>query len=337
MFAFLQGYSTHAWGSLGMITGARFNWVKALLQWGQIEREGRGLYDWTDADRVVLSANQAGLRLIVRVEYTPSWARWDHNTAGPPDKFEDYGNFLNAMASRYKKGSPYGHIDAIEVWNEPNLAYEWGNNPPNPAEYTRLLSIANNGIKMADPSIIVITAGLSPTGTNNADAMPDDVFLQKMYEAGARGCFDVLGAHAPGYKAPPEVSPDEAAANPAYGGHRVFTFRRIEDLRSVMVRNGDAGRQIWLTEFGWTSDPVHPAYSWHAVSEQQKADYLVRAYQFARANWSPWIGVMSVWTLPRPDWSPDFEAYWWAIAEPGGQMRPAYNALKAARENGTLP
>ena len=122
------------------------------------------------------------------------------------------------------------------------------------------------------------------------------------------------------------MSPDEVAAGPEYGGHRVFTFRRVEDLRNVMVRNGDAGRQIWLTEFGWTSDPVHPAYAWHAVSEQQKADYLVRAYQFARANWSPWIGVMSVWTLPRPDWTPEFEEYWWAIAEPGGEATGLHRA-----------
>lgn len=198
------------------------------------------------------------------------------------------------------------------MWNEPNLAREWGNVPPNAAEYTRLLASANNGAKMADPSVVVLAAGLSPTETNDADAVPDDVFLQRMYDAGAKACFDVLGVHAPGFKAPPEMSPDQVAADPNYGGHRLFTFRRVEDLRNVMVRNGDAGKQVWLTEFGWTSDTVHPAYSWHAVSEQQKADYLVRAYQYARANW-PWIGVMCVWGLPRPDWNPEFEEYWWSV------------------------
>jgi len=175
---------------------------------------------------------------------------------------------------------------------------------------------------MADPSVLVLAAGLSPTETNDADAVPDDVFLQRMYDAGAKACFDVLGVHAPGFKAPPEMSPDQVAADPNYGGHRFFTFRRVEDLRNVMVRSGDAGRQVWLTEFGWTSDTVHPAYAWHAVSEQQKADYLVRAFQYARANW-PWIGVMCVWGLPRPDWNPEFEEYWWSVhSRPQRQSTP---------------
>ncbi len=33
-----------------------------------------------------------------------------------------------------------------------------------------------------------------------------------MYDAGAADYFDVLGVHAPGFKAPPEMSPDEVMA-----------------------------------------------------------------------------------------------------------------------------
>src|SRR5438034_10714086 len=80
--------------------------------------------------------------------------------------------------------------------------------------------------------------------------------------------------------------------------------------------NGDAARQIWLTEWGWTSDSVHPNYAWFAVSEQKKADNLVSAFQYARQNWSDWIGVMTVWTLPDPTWDTSREEDWWAIANP---------------------
>ena len=336
MFVFLMGYPTSADRDLRLIKDAGFSWGKTLIQWGQIESKGKGQYDWSQADMAVESAAREGIRLIARVDDTPSWARKDHKNNAPPDNYADYGDFINALVNRYKTGSPYGHIDAVEVWNEPNLAREWGDQRPNAAEYTKLLASANNGAKMADPSVLVLTAGLSPTETDNADAVPDDVFLQQMYDAGAKGCFDVLGAHAPGFKAPPEMSPEQVAADPNYGGHRFFTFRRVEDLRNVMVRNGDAGKQIWLTEFGWTSDSVHPAYSWYSVTEQQKADYLVRAFQYARANW-PWVGVMCAWGLPEADWSPNFEQYWWSITNPDGTPRPAYLALKAARENGTLP
>ena len=66
-----------------------------------------------------------------------------------------------------------------------------------------------------------------------------------MYDAGAAQYFDVLGAHGAGYKAPPDMSPDAVAADPSYGGHASFSFRRVEQLRDVMVRNGDA-RQAGL-------------------------------------------------------------------------------------------
>ena len=52
-----------------------------------------------------------------------------------------------------------------------------------------------------------------------------------------------------------------------------------------------------------------------------QADYLKRAYQYAAANWQPWIGVMSLLTMPNLDWMNDGnpndeEQYWWAIMEP---------------------
>ena len=58
-----------------------------------------------------------------------------HN--GPPDNLSDFGDFVYALVSRYKTGSPQGRVHAIEIWNEPNLAREWGNKPPNPASTSR--------------------------------------------------------------------------------------------------------------------------------------------------------------------------------------------------------
>ena len=133
------------------------------------------------------------------------------------------------------------------------------------------------------------------------------------------------------------MSPEQVAADPSYGGHRFFCFRRIEDLRNVMVKNGDSNKQIWLLEFGWTSDEVHPAYAWHKVSEAQKAQYIVDAYKWAATNWSPWIGVMTLWNLPDPSWTTDREEYWWSIANADGSDRPAYTQLKQARQSGYLP
>jgi len=185
---------------------------------------------------------------------------------------------------------------------------------------------------------MVISAGLSPTGTWNEQARPDDWYLESMYIAmnealgSSDGYFDVLGAHAPGFKSPPERDPAQVAADPDLGGQRAFAFRRVEDLRAIMVKYGDANKQVAILEFGWTSDPRPDSpYNWHAVSEQVKADYLVRAYQYARDNWSPWIGLMSLIYICDHDWTPEDEQYWWSISDPGWpefKPRPAYTALK---------
>jgi polysaccharide biosynthesis protein PslG len=119
--------------------------------------------------------------------------------------------------------------------------------------------------------------------------------------------------------------------------HPSFYFRRVEQLQQAMADRGDGARQIWLTEWGWTSDMVHPAYSWFAVNEDKKAANLVEAFQYARQHWTSWIGVMAVWTMPDPMWTEDREEYWWAIISPDGTPRPAYSRIREARASGLLP
>ena len=338
MQAFLWWRSETAHRDLGLIRDAGFTWVKQSFAWREIEGAAKGHFDWSRADRVVQQVNEFGLDLIARVDRQPQWAGGGYPHNGPPDNYQDYADFLYAMASRYK-----GRIRAYQVWNEPNLNIagrsEWGGRPPNPAEYTALLKVAYQAIKQADPNAMVISAGLSPTSRWDDQAMPDVEFLKGMYAAGAKPYFDVFGAHGAGYKVPPETDPAVVASDPALNNNdpspeerkRVYCFRHVEDLRQVMVENGDGDKQIALLEFGWTSDAVHPEYAWFRVTEEQKGDYLVRAYQYAQQHWSPWIGVMSLIYMPDPEWTQDKEEYWWAIIEPGYpelKLRPAYVALK---------
>ena len=330
MHAFLWYHPEVASRDLQVIRDAGFGWVKQVFGWRDIE-PSRGLFDWSHSDWIVDTCEEAGLKLLVRVDHQPEWAGGNYPTNGPPDNYHDLGDFLYAVATRYR-----GRIAAYEVWNEPNLASEWGGRRPRPMEYARLLFIAYPRIKQADPGALVISGGLAPTGTDSDLARPDDVFLDRLYHhmgGSSNGYFDLLGAHASGYKAPPETDPAEAAARADLGGHRCFCLRRVEDLRAIMVRHGEADKQIAVTEFGWTSDPRPGSpYHWHAVTEQQKADYLVRAYQYARSHWSPWIGPMSLIYIAKHEWTWNDEQYWWAITYPGWPEfypRPAYDALKA--------
>jgi len=323
---------------LGKVAGVGFNWQKTLFQWRLIEPV-KSQPQWGEAERVVKASNAQGIKVMARVDFQPSWARADGAHNGPPDDYADYGNFIFALVNHFRPGAGNGVIDAIELWNEPNLSREWGNaviSRESAADYVRLMCIGHEAAKRASASMTTISAGLSPTGTLNDEAADDTVYLQWMYDAGARNCFDVLGAHGAGFKAPPWIGPDELASNPEWGGHSSFGFRRVEMLRDVMVRNGDRAKQVWLLEFGWTSDPVNQAYAWHRVTEEQKATYIVEAYRWAAMNWAPWIGVMTLWTLAAPDWTAAREEYWWSITAPDGTNRPAYDALLRARRDGYL-
>jgi hypothetical protein len=320
---------------LSLVQEAGFRWVKQEFAWREIEGAGRGVFDWSKTDRVMDQIDSHGLKVIARVGVQPEWAGGDYPQVGPPDDYQDFANFLNALAKRYR-----GRIDAYQIWNEPNLAREWGDRPPNPAEYTELLKVAYQTIKAVDPDADIISAGLAPTTRSDQVAMPDTVFIQGMYDAGAAPYFDLLGAHGAGYKAPPETAPDVVADDPVLNNNdpsprelkRIYCFRHVEDLRAVMVANGDADKRVVLLEFGWTTDPRPDSpYAWHAVSDQEHADYLVRAFHYAKANWQPWIAVMSLIYMPNSQWGKEDEQTHWGVIYPGYPelyMRPAYMQLR---------
>jgi hypothetical protein len=322
--AFLWWRGEIADRDLTLMKNAGFQWVKQWFAWKDIEGAGKGQYDWSIPDRIVDQAEQHGLKLMVRVDREPGWA------GPPPGNLQNYLDFLSALATRYR-----GRIQAYQVWNEPNLAREWGDRPPNPAEYAAMLRGAYQAIKAADPNAIVVTAGMAPTTETSDRAMFDVEFYQKLYEAmgpgGSDGFFDMLGVHGAGFKSPPEIDPGQVANDPAYYNVgdpycpgercRVYAFRHVEDIRRVMEQYGDADKRVVVLEFGWTSDPRPDSpYAWHGgpagINEAVKADYLRRAYEYAQANWQPWIGLMSLIYMPDHAWTGDDEQYWWSIMEP---------------------
>lgn len=334
VFVFDQPATTER--DLGKVQTLNFGWVKSLFRWTDIEHDYRGAFRWDEADRVVRSANAANLKLIARLDFQPWWARADQVRNGPPDDYQHFADFVYAFTERYGEGSAIGRVHAIEVWNEPNLAREWGEQPitrQSAADYVRLLSMAYKAAKGADPTVTVISAGLSPTGAADGQAQPDDVYLQWMYESGLKDNFDALGANA-NVQCP---CVDTAPGSDPQFSHPSFYFRRIEQLRGIMVANGDQDRQVWLMEFGWTTDRQNPGYSWYATTEDKKAELIVQAFQYARQNWSPWIGVMALWTIADPSWKPADEQVWWSVTNPDGSPRPAYERLLKARQSGELP
>jgi hypothetical protein len=336
MQAFLYWRPEIADRDLELIQAAGFRWVKQEIAWREIEGKGKNLWRWQNTDRIMEQVEAHDLKIIVRLGSQPAWAAPEvaFPEIGPPQELSDFYDYVFAVADRYK-----GRVGAYQIWNEPNLAREWGGRPPHPAAYTELLRVGYRAVKAADPAAIVISAGLAPTTQNNAEAMPDLDFIQGMYEAGAAAYFDALGVHAAGYKSPPEMDPKIIATTPELNNNdsgpealrRVYGFRHVEDVRKLMVDNGDAAKKVVVLEFGWTVDPRPDSpYRWHAVTLEQQDKYLQRAFAYAAENWQPWIGVMNVIYIADPQWSMADEQTYWSIVYPGYpelNTAPAYYGL----------
>ncbi|HYO89288.1 MAG TPA: hypothetical protein VER79_11605 [Candidatus Limnocylindrales bacterium] len=323
------GIQTFLWWDNGW-AGVHMDWVQRMVfshvkqtfAWEDIQ-PARDLWLFGRGDEILNELERRDLKLVVRLTDAPEWShpnqpgeRGVDFVDAPPDDPADFGRYCGAVAERYQ-----GRVAAYQIWNEPNLSREWGGRQPDAAGYVLLLKACSEAIRAADPAAILISAGLAPTGNWDATATPDDLFLQQLYDAGFQQYVDVVGVHAPGYTAP-DVAPEDAP-----GGNRFFSFRRVEDLRRIMVANGDAARQMAILEVGYTTDSVHPEMSWFSVSEEEQAQRLVEAFAYAAGHWSPWVGLMSTIYIADPAWTPDNEEFWWAVTTPDGYTRPAYIEL----------
>jgi hypothetical protein len=333
---FGYGFQIQIWGNadigfaVNATRNAGFNWLKFQVPWHFIEGGGRGQYDWGRLDQVVNEVNSGGINIMLSIVKAPAWARspnTNFGVEGPPANNQDYADFVRTVAGRYA-----GRIQAIEVWNEPNLHHEWGDEPLDAGRYVDMLCRSYNAIKSVDPGIAVISAGLTPAG-NNIGSMQysrDDVeYLQEMYQRGARPCMDGVGVHPSGFGNPPSVTIQDYQQGrytppPSHYNHRSFYFRStLEEYRRVMVANGDGNKLLWPTEFGWASSSMpNPGYEYAAyITEQTQASYLVQAFEYMRSV--GWVGPSFAWNLNFGITNPGEELAQFAI-----YGRPAYNALQ---------
>ena len=306
--------------SMRLAQEAGFSHAKMIVHWDRLEPK-RGRYMFADSsendlDNVIRAAQDQGLKLMLRVDGGPAWAGGAPAKADP-DAVEA---FYAAMAARAK-----GSVVAYEVLNEPNLPFEWGSSP-SPSGYAAFLKAAYRGVKRGDASALVIGGGLSPAA-GGGGSMDDLEFLRGMYAAGARGSMDALAIHNYGGNNEPEQEPSGCG----------ICFRRAELYRQIMVDQGDAATPVWATEFGWLLDPGRDMgqYDWMRVSADKQADYVVRAYRYARANW-PWIGGLILSNLDAST-SPYHTGAqdgmpWFAILNKDYSPRPAWKAFKTWRE-----
>jgi polysaccharide biosynthesis protein PslG len=207
--------------------------------------------------------------------------------------YADYARYAAAFAARY---APQG-VRHIQIWNEPNLYFEWGARPPDPGAYAALLKVVYPAIKQAAPDAIVLAGALSP-GTSVGGARMDDLaYLDGLLDAEAGPFFDQLAAHPYGAHSPPDEAPDPLRVN----------FRRYELYDQLMARYNQQ-KPIFVTEGGYNDSP-----RWHAaVSPADRLRWTVATYALAAED-ERLVGV-ALWQFGTPTALGSYQDGWSFVA-----------------------
>lgn len=335
---------------LRMISEAGIRWIRQEFPWQDIEVDGRGQFTdsrnvdaigvvdaWLKYDRIVDLAEKYDIKIQARLSAPPAWSRAEVDLLGlgPPDDFQDFVNFATAVAERYQ-----GRVQHFQIWNEPNIFPEWGSTPDgahkpvNPEAYTEMLCRTYDALKQIDPEIVVISAAMAPTNELNERNLNDFIYWQRMYDAGAGNCFDVLSMQGYGLNS----GPTDRRMRPI-----TVTFARNLYIRDLMVANGDTHKPIWISEVAWNyspteaehPEPIEAREAYGQVTPDQAARYITLGYQRALEEW-PWVGVMNYWYFTLPDQSRKGESFYYFRmvdtdynAETGSfTPMPVYTAMK---------
>jgi hypothetical protein len=294
---------------LDQLAASGATWVRLDVSWAMLQPTSRDSYDlgWgvPFVDRVLEMARARGLKPLVTLWLTPGWANGGAGERTLPTDPADYARAAGWAAQRWA-----GVVPAWEVWNEPNDDYFLRG--ADPVAYTRLLQAAYPAIKAGSPTAKVLLGGPNQNDTS---------WLAKTYAAGARGSFDVMATH------PYMAIADQAPELPDDGTR--YRFSHLASVHALMAANGDGDKEIWGTEFGWSSHTnTGGETNWErGVTREQQGEYLVRALKFA-ASTMPYVTHL-FWYTDRDYTAGNLQNSNYGLFDNAFRPKPAYAAVKA--------
>ncbi|MBZ0283583.1 MAG: beta-galactosidase [Anaerolineae bacterium] len=301
--------------SLQMVREMGASTIVEFFPWAYAE-PAQGHYDWASFDRIVRHARNQGLHIIARMGLVPAWARPESETIRttlnylPEESFDEFANFVALFAARYADV-----VDDIIIWNEPNLAFEWGYRQVDPAGYAKLLETVYAPAHAANPNVSVLAAPLAPTlePLGSPNGLNDLLYLEALYQAGAAPYFDALAMHTYGFTESPESPPGIEALN----------FRRAELLHDIMMRYDNPDKPVYITESGWNDNS-----RWtKAVRPSLRIAYTINAFKWAESTWD-WLDKLCIWVLRYPNDTRSYPDNFTLITA-DFQPKPIYNAIQA--------
>jgi polysaccharide biosynthesis protein PslG len=307
LFGFNEDWNLNL-DKLDLISGTGANIARQGLFWDAVERDPGTGYDWSEMDAIYHGFLARGIRPLWVLYAAPCWAQSGSCRTGahPAEQFYDeFAAFAAAAANRYPEAVGF------EIWNEPNYRIYWGGDP-DPESYARMIQAVAPAIKAADPTVPVLTAGLSPHIDTEANAMAYAEFLRRVYDSGAPGYTDAIGAH---------PYPNRRYSEDYLGNIRVNLYRTFD----IMQSHGEASKPIWVTETGVSNAGDE------SFTPDQQAEALAKIYELIRLVDHD-IPVVVFHRFSDQPGHPRVDERGYGVVTGSGQPKPAYCAVAAARE-----
>lgn len=331
--------------------GLGLQWVKVEVRWETMQPNEGDAIAFETLDNIVSGLDSQGLNILLTVTTAPAWTRTLDEESGPPDDLAQFAAFVGGLVGHYA-----GVVDAYQIWNEPNIRSKWKSpvHPIGAGQYFEMLRQSYLLIKAIDPNAQVVSAGLAPTGFNDAhdaqvgnlgvNAVDDRVFLRELYTLGLADYSDAIGAHPMGWANPPEAVCCTAAEGVTthFESPQFYFLNTLQDYRAIMEQAGDSGTPIWITKFGWGTsedlgafDEINIFVTYTSLDEQ--AAYISRAYQIAGGL--GYVGPMFAYNLNGCVVLDLYntDSCYYSLLDPNGVPRPAFAALQSLDKTGSEP
>jgi hypothetical protein len=238
--------------------------IRIPITWSAVQATATAPPDWSGVDEAITRAAQAGVDVLPYLYSAPGWVvpgavvPGTHGLATAPRALPASGaalaawtSFLKLAVARYGSNGAFWAanpsllarpIHVWQIWNEENFKYFVVR--PSPAEYGKLVKASSTAIKSVDPTAKILLGGLfaRPKEAEYKVKPPQAYFatdfLEQMYRRtpGIKSKFDAIALH-------------------PYTRNYALLTPDIEEVRAVLKANGDAGKGLWITELGWSSEP----------------------------------------------------------------------------------
>lgn len=266
----VHGLSSQAevMSSLGALYEAGGRAGRADSDWAGTEPKapvrGRHAYHWSYDDLIVSEMASARLRWEPTLAFAPRWAEVHrsnvlHLKSGrrataylPPASNATFAAYATAFMKRYGPHGafwkanpelPYVPVTTVEVWNEPDNLYDWGQNI-NLADYARMYETVRSAVHRVYRRARVETGGLAWSESS----------LPRLLKAFRGKPIDALAIH-------------------PYGATPSQSVKVARDALADLRQNGRGRLPVSANEYGWTS----MRHTWGSTNPKHVKSYAYQA------------------------------------------------------------